>query len=71
MVSQQERRLYQPEELPELLQLTQEEVDHLIRTGQLLKIRICGVERIDSREVDRLIATYNQVAERKNTLYVH
>jgi hypothetical protein len=70
MEAQPERRLYQPGELPALLQLTPEQVDHLIRTGQLCTIRICGEDRVDSREVDRLINIYRQVAERRNQLYV-
>ena len=65
MESQPGRRLYLPEELPGLLQLTQEQVDRLIRTGQLCQIRICGENRIDSREVDQLIGTYGQIAKRK------
>lgn len=70
LVPQQERHLYQPEELPGLLQLTPEQVDHLIRTRQLHKIRICGEDRVDARDVERLIATYRQVAERKGISYV-
>ncbi len=70
MQAQQELRLYGTEELPALLQLNQEQVDYLIRTGQLRTIRICGEERIDAHEVDQLIATYKQVAERKNQSYV-
>ena len=58
-------RLYQPAELPALLQLTQDQIDQLVRTGQLRPMRICGEERIDSREVDQLIDTYHQIAERK------
>jgi hypothetical protein len=56
--TQQERRPYQPGEVPGLLQLTQEQVDLLIRTGQLPKFRICGEERID-----QLISTYNHALE--------
>lgn len=70
MQAQQERRLYSTEELPAVLQLNQDQVDHLIQTGQLRRIRICGEERIDSREVDQLIATYKQIAERKDQSYV-
>jgi hypothetical protein len=67
---QSERRLYQLGELPELLQLTQEQVDRLIRTGQLCRIRISGEDRIDSREVNQMIETYKQVAQRKKE-HVH
>ena len=62
---QLERRLYQPEELPGLLQLTEEQIGRLMRTGQLCKIRICGEERIDSHEVDKMIESYKQVAQRR------
>lgn len=70
MQAQQDRRLYQPGELPAVLQLNQEQVNHLFRTGQLRRIRICGEDRIDSQEVDQLITTYKQIAERKNQLHV-
>jgi len=60
------RRLYQPAELPTLLQLSQEQIDFLVRTGQLKSIRIAGEERFDSHELDELIQTYKQIAERKS-----
>ena len=60
-----ERRLYQPIELPGILQLNQEQIDWLVNTGQLRTIRICGEIRFDSNEVSELIATYRQIAERK------
>lgn len=63
-------RLYEPAELPALLQLSQDQIDQLVRTGQIRPIRICGVERIDSHEVDQLIDTYHQIAERKNQSHV-
>ncbi|MDG7000165.1 MAG: hypothetical protein JRN15_13750 [Nitrososphaerota archaeon] len=62
---QPERRLYQPEELPGLLQLTPSQVDQLIRTGQLRQIRICGEDRIDSHEVDELIDAYKITSSRR------
>lgn len=67
---QQERRLYQQEDLPDLLQLNTEQIDRLIRTGQLCPIRICGETRFDSQEISTLIETYKQVARRKKE-YVH
>lgn len=70
MQTKPEPRLYLPEELPGVLQLTRQQVDHLIRTGQIIPVRICGEDRIDSREVDQLIATYKRVAERKRQPYV-
>lgn len=60
-----DRRLYVAGDLPALLQLTQEQIDHLVKTGQLRTIRICGEVRIDSHELEALIETYAQVAKRK------
>jgi hypothetical protein len=69
MPSQSDRRLYQSMELPGVLQLSQEQIDFLVRTGQLNPIRIAGEVRFDSRELDALIDTYLQIAKRK-TSYV-
>ena len=66
MPLQSERRLYQPEELPVVLQLSPEQIDWLINTGQLNPIRIAGEIRFDSRQLDGLIDTYLQVAKRKD-----
>jgi hypothetical protein len=60
-----QRRLYQPIDLPALLQLNQQEIDWLIKTAQLNPMRIAGEIRFDSRQVDALIDTYLQVAKRK------
>ncbi len=65
MNSQTERRLYQIGQLPDVLQLSAPQVDWLVSTGQLRAIRICGETRFDSNEVSELIATYNQIAKRK------
>jgi hypothetical protein len=65
MAAPEECRLYAGTELPALLRLTPEQVDRLINTGQLRPIRICGEVRFDSRELDALIETYKQVANRK------
>jgi hypothetical protein len=65
MEPQSDRRLYLPEELPAVLQLNQEQVDLLVRTGQLRPIRICGELRFNARELDSLIQTYQQIADRK------
>ena len=62
-----DRRLYQSVELPDVLQLTTEQTDWLIRTGQLNPIRIAGEVRFDSRELDALIDTYAHIARRKKT----
>jgi hypothetical protein len=67
MNPQSERRLYEPMELPGVLQLNQEQVDWLVNTGQLNPIRIAGEVRFDSRELDALIDTYQQIAKRKKS----
>lgn len=61
-----ERRLYSPDELPVVLRLNHEQVDHLIRTRQLCPIQICGETRFDSHEITTLIETYKQVRKRRN-----
>jgi hypothetical protein len=60
------RRLYVATELPTLLQLSQEQIDRLVGTGQLRSIRICGEIRFDSHELDALIETYKQIERRNN-----
>jgi hypothetical protein len=65
MEAQTDRRLYQIEQLPDLLQLAPDKIDWLVKTGQLRAIRICGDVRFDSNEVSKLIATYHQIAKRK------
>lgn len=64
------RRLYELGELPEVLRLTPEKIDTLVKTGQLNPILICGEPRIDSRELDELIETYKQIAKRKKQSHV-
>jgi hypothetical protein len=61
----EERRLYQPEELPTLLHLNEEQVQRLLDTQQLPQILICGQYRIDSLDVDRLICMYKNTASRR------
>lgn len=68
MSTTHERRLLQRGDLVTLLQLPAEKIDWLIGTRQLHPVFICGEERFDTREVDLLIATYRQIAERKQTL---
>jgi predicted DNA-binding transcriptional regulator AlpA len=53
------------DDLPGLLQLSQEQIDRLVSTGQLRPIRICGEVRFDSNELDALIETYKQIGKRK------
>ena len=61
------RRLYRREELPFILDLLSEQVAQLERTGQLTAIRICGEERFAAREIEALIETYSQIAQRRKT----
>lgn len=65
MNSQTERRLYQIEQLPDVMQLSVPQIDWLVSTGQLRAIRICGETRFDSHEVGELIETYTQITKRK------
>jgi hypothetical protein len=67
MPIQSDRRLYQPTELPAVLHLSQDQIDWLVKTGQINPIRIAGEIRFDSRELDALIDTYIQIAKRKKT----
>jgi hypothetical protein len=64
--AQQERRLLQKADLMALLQLTEPKVQWLIDTKQIRPLLLCGEERFDSKELDRLIATYQQIATRKD-----
>ena len=59
------RRLLQRSDLIELLQLPDPKVQWLIDTHQIRPLRLCGEERFDSRELDQLIETYKQIANRK------
>jgi hypothetical protein len=61
----QERRLYQIGELPDLLQLDTDKIAHLVSTGQLRTIRICGEVRIDSKQIGELLEVYDQISKRK------
>jgi hypothetical protein len=67
MHTQPTRRLHQSADLPNLLQLAQEQIDWLVKTGQLNPIRIAGEVRFDSRDIDRLIKTYKAIANRRNS----
>jgi hypothetical protein len=58
-------RLLQKTDVMALLQLPEPQVQWLIDTRQIRSLLLCGEERFDSREVDRLIATYQQISERK------
>jgi len=66
MQTQQERRLLQKADLMALLQLPEPKIQWLIDTKQLRALLLCGEVRFDSKELDRLISTYQQIAERKD-----
>lgn len=68
MQGTQERRLLQKTDLITILQLPEPKVQWLIDTQQIRSILLCGEERFDSKELDRLIATYQQIAERKDPI---
>jgi uncharacterized protein (UPF0261 family) len=59
------RRLLTKEEIGAVLQLGDSQVQWLISTEQVRPIRIAGEIRFDSRELDALIETYKQIANRK------
>jgi hypothetical protein len=59
------RYLLRKDDLVDLLQLPEPKVQWLIDTEQIHPILLCGEERFDSRELDRLIETYNQISNRK------
>jgi hypothetical protein len=58
-------RLLRKTDLMALLQLPEPQIKWLVDTQQIRTILLCGEERFDSRELDRLIQTYKQIAERK------
>lgn len=65
MAMTSDRRLYQSAEVPVLLQLSQEQIDWLVDTGQLTPIRIAGEERFDSRDINKLIEAYKTIQSRR------
>jgi hypothetical protein len=60
-----QRRLLVRGQLVSFLQLSDEKIQGLINTRQITAIRIKGEERFDSRELDLLIETYKQTAQRR------
>jgi hypothetical protein len=65
MQTQHERRLMVRTEILFLLQLSDETVQQLIDTRQILPIKIAGEERFDSKDLYQLIDAYKRTAERK------
>lgn len=60
-----ERRLLVRDEVISILHLTDDQVQQLINTRQILPIRIAGEERFDSQDLYRLIETYKFTAARR------
>jgi hypothetical protein len=60
-----QRRLLTREQAHAVLQLDDEKLQFLINTRQITSIRIVGEERIDSRDIDRLIDGYKGTASRR------
>jgi len=53
-------------EVANRLRLSVGQVHHLVATGQLVEIIICGERRYDSADVIALILTYKSVANRRS-----
>lgn len=66
MPIQSDRRLFQAGDVSDRLQLTPDQIDHLVNTGQLRTIQICGQVRFDSRDLNQLIDTYKTTQARAN-----
>jgi hypothetical protein len=60
-----QRQLLRHEQVCVVLQLNPEQVQFLINTQQIVRIRIAGEERFDTRDLDRLIDTYKATALRR------
>jgi hypothetical protein len=60
-----QRQLLRHEEVCVFLQLNPDQVQFLINTQQIVRMRIAGEERFDTRDLDRLIDTYKATALRR------
>ena len=67
MKSRKTRRLLKHYEAAEMLNLTMEDNQWLVDTGQLREIRIRGDRRPDARDVDRLLTFYKRVQDEEQT----
>jgi hypothetical protein len=63
--AREERRLLIREEVLSLLYLSDEQLQLLIRTRQIVPIKIAGEERFDARDLDQLIESYKSTALRR------
>jgi hypothetical protein len=59
------KRLMNRSEVDQYLALSYDQVQSLIGTRQITAIRIKGEDRFDSRELDLLIETYKETAQRR------
>ena len=59
------RRLLIRDQVVAILQLSEEKVQYLVNTRQLLPIRIAGEERFDSEDLHRLVEAYKATASRR------
>ena len=64
-IGMQNRRLLLREDVIRLLQLNNDQVQLLINTRQINPIRIAGMERFDSQDIDQLIESYKTTASRR------
>lgn len=60
------RRLLSRQEVELVLHLTEDQVQFLINTRQITRIRVTGEERFDSRDIDSLIEVYKATAVRRD-----
>jgi hypothetical protein len=65
MTEIQERRLLQREQVAALLQLCDEDIEWLVRTRQLVEIRVRSQQRFDSKDVFQLIDSYKSTSARR------
>jgi hypothetical protein len=59
------RRLLERHQVLALLNCSEDDLDWLVRTGQLGEIRFRGNVRYDSEDVNQFIATYRRIQERR------
>jgi hypothetical protein len=60
-----ERSLLQRNQVLDRLELSDDELNWLIKTQQLVDITICGQQRFDSKDIDLLIDAYRCTAQRR------
>jgi hypothetical protein len=58
--------LYSAKRTQQILELTARQLYELERTGQITSIRICGEKRFIAEDLHILVATYKQIASKRN-----